>query len=64
MNKSEIANKIMNARPRTMTQEEASKRLGISKATLSAYENGKTQIPFAIVLKMCCIDGKNLEDLK
>ena len=35
-----------------LNQEQASKEIGISKATLQNYENGKTMPPWDIVQKM------------
>ena len=57
MTNQDIALKIKNARPRTMTQDEACEALGISRATLSSYENGKTELTVQMLAKMCKVYG-------
>lgn len=46
-----------------LTQNEASKALGISKGTLSAYESGKTIPKLDVAIKMAKLYGCSMEDL-
>ena len=53
----DIPKNLKNARPRTMTQKEAAKKIGISINSLSNYENGHTDIPVSIAQKLCELYG-------
>ena len=46
-----------------ITMTEAAKRLGVSKATLSRYENAETEVKASILLKMADLYKVSLEDL-
>ena len=46
-----------------ITMTEAAQRLGISKATLSRYENAETEVKASVLLKMADLYGVSLEDL-
>lgn len=46
-----------------LTQEEAAKRLGISKQMLCRYETGKTEPKLSMFKKMCNLYGVNMDDI-
>ncbi len=46
-----------------ITMAEAARKIGISKATLSRYENAETEVKASVLLKMADLYGVSLEDL-
>ena len=54
---SNIAKNLKNARPRSMSQEDAARLANIGVTSLSNYETGKTDIPLSIAQKLCKIYG-------
>lgn len=60
----EISEKIRNARAeKGLTQEEAAESLGVSRQTLSHWENGKTYPDIVSVVKMSDLYGVSLDEL-
>lgn len=59
----DIANGIKNARKKIgFTQQQLADALGITRATLSSYENGKTEPDFIFVIKFALLTKKYTPD--
>ena len=47
-----------------LSQERIARQLGVSRNTVKNWEDGKTNIPFIMAVKMADLLGVSLDDLK
>ena len=61
----ELGRRLRNARKASKysTQEQACKKIGITRSTLISYEHGKVDIPITTLIRMCDAYGITIEKL-